>query len=352
MPRWKPQAPVVVALLALVILPMALRAEAAESAQANGPKLVVEKPDADLGEIVRGHEVTHDFIIRNDGTEPLEISRVETSCPCALPTFDDVVPPGASGKVTVEFKSLKVNGKGDATLVIDSNDPDKPSQELRIVFNVVSRINATPGYARWITVRGEREGTIGETLWAVDGEPFEVLDVETPEPYIRATFRPATKAEENKEASGPQWRVNLTVDSMSPIGPIEGMALVHVNHPEQKVVPIPLSGFVRPLLFVEPQTGDWGKVKMDGVEHALFAVRNFGSKPIAITGVEPGIDGVTAKVAATKEGYRYQVELTFDPDKVSEGPFDATLRIKTNSDLVPALDVPLKGTFVDVRKSK
>lgn len=351
---WKPRYMVSITLLALALSPVA--APGAESAAQEeavaGPAMVVEKTEVDFGEVVRGNDQTHDFVLRNEGSEPLEIDRVDSSCGCTVADFDRVIPPGESGKVSAVLETLKLNGEGTTDLTVYTNDPEQPVLGLKLHFDVVSRIAADPGYARWLTVRGEEEGVIGQTLWAVDGKPFEILEVETPVPHIHASFRPATEAERREDAPGPQWRIELTVDSLAPVGAIEGLALVRLNHPEQKVAPIPLSGFVRPMIFVEPQDGNWGTIEMDGVERAVFTVRNFSSGSVAITDVEPGIEGVTVNVETLEEGRRYRVELLFDPDRVAKGPFDTSLRIRTDSEKVPSVEIPLKGELVDVRRDQ
>lgn len=348
--RWNPRYTVLVALLTTAALPAVAGAQTAqEDAAAAGPALVVEESEVDFGTVVRGNDRTHDFVLRNEGSEPLEIERVESSCGCTVASFDRVVPPGGTGKVTAVLETLKLNGPGTTDLKVHSNDPENPVQGLQVHFDVVSRIAADPGYARWLTVQGEEQGTLGQTLWAVDGKPFEVLDVETPGSHITAEFRPATEAERREDVEGPQWRVELSLDSWAPVGAIEGPALVRLSHPEQKVAPIPLSGFVRPMIFIEPQKGEWGTVELDGVERVAFNVRNFSSDSISITEVEPGIEGVTANVETREPGRQYRVELVFDPDVVPEGPFDTSMRIWTDNEKMPAVSVPLRGTLVDVR---
>lgn len=352
--HWKPLHTVLAVFLGLALSPAA--AVGSESSTpdegATGPTLVVEETEADLGEVVRGNDRTHEFVLRNEGSEPLEIDRVESSCGCTVADFDRVIPPGGSGKVTAALESLKLNGQGTTDLMVYSNDSDRGILNLKLHYDVVSRIMANPGYARWLTVQGEEQGAIGQTLWAEDGQDFEVLGVDIPSPHIRAEFRPATEAERQADVAGPQWRVEFEIESWAPVGAIEGPALVRLNHPEQKVAPIPLSGFVRPMIFVEPQAASWGTVKLNGVERVHFTVRNFSSGSVAITDVEPGIEGVTVNVETLEAGRRYRVELVFDPDLVPEGPFETSLRIRTDSDKVPSVEVPLSGTLVDNRNGQ
>lgn len=349
--RWSWRNTVLTALgLAVVFgspVPMASAAET--EAAPSGPDLVVVEPAVDLGEVVKGNDVVHEFVLRNEGSEPLEIERVQSTCGCTVASFDQVVPPGGSGVVTAKLESLRLNGDGTVTLRVFSNDPDNPVENLELQYDVVSLIQVHPGYARWLYVQGEERATIGQTLWAADGEPFDVVGVETPGPHIEAEFRPASEEERQPDVDGRQWRVELTLDSWAPVGAIEKLAQVRINHPEQSVVPIPLSGFVRPILFVEPQQSDLGRIELDGVRRAVFNVRNFSSRSVEITEVDTGVEGIDFEVDTVEEGRRYRLELYFDPDQLPEGPFETTVRIETDYDKAPTLEVPLKGFLVDVR---
>ena len=62
--------------------------------------------------------------------------------------------------------------------------------------------------------------------------------------------------------------------------------MVKTNHPKQKELRIPLSGFVRPMLSVTPYVADFGAITMtpEGKDLSII-VTNFGTGPIEITKV-------------------------------------------------------------------
>jgi hypothetical protein len=47
------------------------------AAVADGPRIVVDEPLVDVGEVVRGESATGQFTVRNAGTETLRIQRVK-----------------------------------------------------------------------------------------------------------------------------------------------------------------------------------------------------------------------------------------------------------------------------------
>lgn len=341
---------ILASLAATLSLAMPAVADASEAEKgAASPKLAVDQAVVDLGEVVKGQKVIHEFIIRNEGSVPLEIEDVRSSCGCTVAEFDRVVPPGGRGTIRAELNSLSLNGPGSTYIKVDSNDPENPLTALELKFNVVSLIRAFPGYARWLMTQGEKEGTIGQTIWATVGADLRVVKVEPPVPHISASFRPATEEERQEDVDGPQWRVELTLDNQAPVGAITGEVMVHLDHPQQKVLPIPISGFVRPTVFVEPQTGDFGTLHLKETKRAVYNFRNFATEPIAVTGAEPSVEGLEAEVETVEIGRRYRVILKFDPASMPEGPFQGKLVIRTDSPKVPAYEIDLKGTLVDSR---
>lgn len=76
----------------------------------------------DFGDIKQHEPVTHDFVFRNTGTEPLIIDNVRASCGCTAPEWSAApVPPDSTGTIQLEYdardagyfrKSVKVYFRG------------------------------------------------------------------------------------------------------------------------------------------------------------------------------------------------------------------------------------------------
>jgi len=68
-----------------------------------------EKETYDFGKIPQGKPVTYEFKFTNVGTEPLIISKVESSCGCTVPKYTTTpVKPGESGSINVTFNAAQV----------------------------------------------------------------------------------------------------------------------------------------------------------------------------------------------------------------------------------------------------
>ncbi|MBE0711895.1 MAG: DUF1573 domain-containing protein, partial [Candidatus Aminicenantes bacterium] len=66
---------VIVPALALVLASVAL-------AQSKKPRAVFKETAHNFGKVKQGDVLNHEFVFKNDGSTPLVIDRVETTCGC------------------------------------------------------------------------------------------------------------------------------------------------------------------------------------------------------------------------------------------------------------------------------
>lgn len=338
------------AILALALVLGALSFAPVAVAQGTPPlaetPLEAPEPTHDLGTLIKGDVVSHTFVLRNTGSEALTITRVFPSCGCTVTEFDATIPPGGEGEVRAEVDTATVTGKSSTMMGVFVEGHEDPAAILELHYEVGQKLLAHPGYARWIYVQHEPTGTISQTVYANDGADFDIVSVEAPISAIDVSFREATAEERQEKYPGKQWVISATLAADAPIGPIEGYLEAETTHPVQKKLFIPLSGFVRPTLFVEPQNRRIGTLRMSAPRTMSYSIRNFATDPIALTAAETDVPGVTATLEPVEEGRNYTLEVRFDPAKMEAGPFDGQVRIATDHEAVPTLTVDLEGEFV------
>lgn len=328
--------PVILALCAIFVAAATLLA-------AGKPKAVAVEPIKDAGNVAKGDKISHDFLIKNEGDAELEIVQVQPACGCTVAEFDKKIAPGQTGKVHAVLDTASFNGPISKGLTVFTNDPDNPQMELTVRAKVQPYIAAKPGYARYITVQGEAsQGSIGQTLWAPDSTSFDIVKVESPYPYLKTSYREAKPEERVADVTGKQWRVEMTLTSDAKIGPLADYVTVHTNHAKQKLVQIPVSGFVRPVMAVTPPVADFGRVEVKEPIRRALNVRNFATEPIKITGLDGSLPGIEALVEPIEDGREYEVRITLKPE-LGKGPFNGKLMIRTDSAKTPLIEIELKG---------
>jgi hypothetical protein len=333
----------ILALCAALLVPSLPLLAQGDAAPAKGPKAVVAEPMKDVGTVPTGEKIVQDFAIRNEGTAPLQITEVRPACGCTVAEFDKTVAPGATGKVHAVLDTKTFTGPISKGVSVFTNDPANPQIQLTIKATVEPYIISKPGYARFSVVKGEPNlGEIAQTLWANDGAPFKVLKVDTTIPGVVTSFREATEAERRPEGKGAQWRIAIKLTEQVQVGPLADYVNVYTDHPKQKMVEIPVSGFVRPILAATPPVADFGKVEVKEPLTRSLNLRNFATEPINVTKVEGDIKGIEAKLEPVQAGREYQVRVTLKPE-LAKGPFAGKLLVHTDSPKIPVLQVDLKG---------
>ena len=123
--------------LILVIGLFVLPAMAQEDAPVVGAYLVFDESEFDFGDIHQGDQVEHIFKFQNQGTEPLILSNVATTCGCTAPYWPkDPIPPGEKGDIKVKFNSSGKMGRQNKIITVYSNSTQSMTR-VKIVTNVL-----------------------------------------------------------------------------------------------------------------------------------------------------------------------------------------------------------------------
>jgi hypothetical protein len=311
-------------------------------ADARPPLASAPAPIWDAGVVNRGDVVSHDFEIRNVGTETLHLREVRATCGCTVANFDAAIPPGQSGKVTVEVATAEFRGPTAKDVTVFTNDPVTPTITLTVRADVQPSVDLQPGYFRLMTVEGAENVVGTQTVWSTDRNDFEVLEVRSPLPQLEVTFRPASEQEREPTGRGKQWLIVASLRGDAPVGALQGDVVVRTNHPEHEELAIPIAGYVRPILAASPPVADFGAFAPTEPRRGSVIVTNNGETPLTVVSAESDVPGLAAQVATREAGKKFDVNLTFTPG-TTRGPIAGTLRVRTNSTTHPVLEIPVRG---------
>ena len=131
----------IVMLAAATVLISVSQGERLAWAQSLGgaPKLFIEETVFKAGQAEAGSNVSHDFILKNNGTADLEIIQVIPGCGCTASNFDKVIAPGKTGKIsiTVALESGWGGETIDISTLVETNDPKASIVNLIISTDVI-----------------------------------------------------------------------------------------------------------------------------------------------------------------------------------------------------------------------
>jgi hypothetical protein len=332
-------------LVLVAVLPLVAQ-EAPVESEAQ-PKAVVAEPVFDAGKVNKGAQVAHDFVIRNEGRETLEIIEVHPACGCTVADYDASIAPGESGKIHAVVDTTEFAGGISKGMTVLTNDPDNPRLVLTMKATVEPAIYLRPGFARFIQAQNSDPGRVEQIIFTRDLQDLEISGVESPYPFLKADVRPATDEEKLEDGTGKQWVVTLTLDySQAPVGPLADYVRLATNHPKQNEVQIPVSGFIRPMMVFTPEAADFGQIKVDGNTGATVLLKSFANDEIDVSvdaaSLPPGVD---VEVRPVEEGRSYNVVITLGPE-LPTGSFDEVIRLNTGHPKQPVVELPLRGTRI------
>ena len=76
----------------------------------NNAEFKFEEETHDFGKIPQGTPVTFEFKFKNIGTEPLIISKVESTCGCTVPKYTNTpIKPNEDGSVSVTYNAASAH---------------------------------------------------------------------------------------------------------------------------------------------------------------------------------------------------------------------------------------------------
>jgi hypothetical protein len=164
------------------------------------PKVAVDQEEYDFGAMDYGAEGEHEFIFKNVGDAPLELTAGPTTCRCTVSEVNhNQVLPGESFKVKVRWKGREVSDEYRQTVQIYTNDPGRPTVELAVVGEVVVAVRANPSELVFSQLSQDEPASGEVRLLCSRPERLEIRDFRLADPELAKFFavsrRPLSAAE-------------------------------------------------------------------------------------------------------------------------------------------------------------
>ncbi|MCC7170252.1 MAG: DUF1573 domain-containing protein [Planctomycetes bacterium] len=341
--------------------PAPAAAPAAMPVAAEGAKIASDRTFLDLGDMLLGAERTVAFPIRNDGTQPLVIRRIETTCGCTfariLDAKGDVIEsatsassgtvhtltPGAACSVELHFVSAgqPATRLRKQTRVV-TNDPIQSELVLEIEVNLIKAFTLDPQSI----VFGEivRGNTVTKTVRVVPDETMaavELLGFADVPPYVEPTLARV----------GDHFEVALTIRGDAPIGYLQ--PTLHLTTSDATFPRIPVQFAITVKSPVVIDTGDasqreildFGPIAAGSKHERTIRVENGAREAVNLVEVRVDskrADSVSTAIEVGVPGRSYRVKVTL------VAPADAksvrgSLVLKSDSALMPDKIVPFQA---------
>jgi hypothetical protein len=109
-----------------------------EQGTGEGPGMVFENETIDYGTIQQNADGKREFVLTNNGTQPLVIESTQGSCGCTVPTKPEKpIQPGEKAVIGVKYDTNRV-GSFTKTVTVKSNAVGQETKVLTIKGNVLA----------------------------------------------------------------------------------------------------------------------------------------------------------------------------------------------------------------------
>ncbi|WP_161782621.1 choice-of-anchor D domain-containing protein [Halococcus sediminicola] len=321
------------------------------------PNAVLTPETYDYGDVAVGSGDTQTFTVTNDGTAPLDVSGTRLiGADADQYTFVSgdgsfTLAPDESREVTVAFAPTSTGAK-NATLAIDSDDPDSPTLTSSLSgTGTQSNIVVDPTSLDYGEVPDDGESTrtflvtndgtaplsvSGTTLSGADAGEFTITDGGGP-----FTLGPGESRE-------------VTVQfAPSSTGSKSATLAIDSDDGDQPTVTVSLAGeSVAPNVALSPSSNDYGEIPTGSANTTTFTVTNDGTAPLdvsgtSITGADAAAFTVVGGGGAFTLGPGESRELTVEFAPESTGTKSARLEVRSNDPDQPTVSSDISGTGIE-----
>jgi len=326
---------------------LAIAQEKAPAPPAKGavaaPKIEVLPETKDAGIVAKGQMIESTFVIKNNGASDLVISDARPGCGCTVASFDKLIKPGAEGKLVSSVDTKNFSGPISKSILLVSNDPDRPQLNLFIKATVKPFVDVMPtGYLRFSVVKGDSAAQ--DVVLVSEEKSFKPTVAETSQPYVKAELIPAGEKDKVAGRPGDRYKLHVSVTSDAPEGLLNAPIRIATGVTQQPTLEIPVSGYVRARVSVTPALVNFGNFTAgkDAITRNIIVTNNKPAIPVKVTRAEVSIPGFQTDVVPTQEGVSYTVVVKAG-DKIKKGAIDGIVKLYTTDKEKAVIELPLKG---------
>ena len=354
-PRFAARPLVVVGLLVLACL--APTADAKDGAGplviADGKTIEVRKggarkqvPGHSFGIVAQQSDATVELPYRNTGTETLRGIRVSSGCSCFGATLSTrELAPGASGTLTIRFRSAAIKGEIDKPLrLLFLQGKGKGSTTFTIHARVIAGVLVERIY--FGEVRSGSKPTASAPLaWFHEvGKPFKITKIEVTGPKVSTRIKPY------KVGDGSTFRgytIHVTFEEAPPKGIYSRKAVVHTDHPEYPTVLIPMHANVVGSVWVQTSRVYLGLVPEGEERSATVKIKATGKDAPPLRTLEVKARGGVLKTSVA-DGFDpfvgpHKVVTVTIPKGTPAGKVDDVLEVRTDASGDEVTEIQVMG---------
>jgi hypothetical protein len=200
-------------------------------------EVAAEPPQLYLGRLRRGEETIRTVEVLYDASKPIAITKVENTSPVISVRAEDLVKGEQKGKkLLVTLKKDAPLGRLNDQITVTTTSQKRPALTIPVFGSIEGEVLVLPPQVSFGVVRKGEGKTQEVSIKNRATKPVHVLRVQSSTAEVIPDLTPVKDGEE--------YRLSLTARGGSKPGRIQGEVRVFTDHPQEKVLTIPLYGMV------------------------------------------------------------------------------------------------------------
>lgn len=312
------------------------------------PKAVFRSTAIDFGKVLQGLPATPEFTVKNVGSAPLKVERINITAPTKVVAtkMPAQVLPGAEAVIQLRIDTSKIQGPVDGEITLFLNDPALPEARLSLKGQVVPPVEVSPIPGFFVSVgRGES----AESSVEIINHESAALRIDKVE-HSAERFKTALETLD----PGRRYRLTLFVKGTGPSGHRRDRISVRTSNPAKPEITLMANTLVHERVYASPDRVDFGSVPLGTVKDSLGTVEKLaqrvmvyqkGGKDFQIT-VTSDLPNLNINAERGPAGDRYQLTVKLRPEKTERGQIKGSLIIQTNDQEFPKITVLVSGMIL------
>ena len=207
-----------------------------------------------FGKVKQGEVVVHKFLVKNEGTAPLILDRINFNLPGLTARFKPEIQPGTEGTIQIEVNTTYLTGEMDLEAELRSNDPVQPKVKLtlNVVVDPVIEIQPLPAAYISLYVDEKKEQTL--RIINHEEQSLKITGVEPKGTHFKTDLK--------EVQAGKVYELTVTAPAGTAPGRYEESVLLHTNHPKFSTIPVGVNLFVMRDLYANPEIVDFSGIDL------------------------------------------------------------------------------------------
>jgi hypothetical protein len=310
------------------------------------PKVWIDRQSTEFGRVARGTIVSESFLIKNLGDETLAFKDAQVSMPGMTIQVKQALEPGEEAQLVVKWDTSNISQQVEGAVRLKLNDPARSSIVLSLSGTVFRPVDVLP-YPLVMLSSFEGEQTT-RSLEVLNNQESP-LHISRLEPQGDAFVAEVVPVED-----GQRYELRFSVKESTPVGRYEEFLVVHTNSSKRPKLGVQVRILVKPEVYAAPGSVEFGQLSLVALQNEELAeflsqtlTLHRKSGTMSITSVASDVSGLAIKVTPEGPAEIIRIDVRLDPKQVQAGPLEGKIRLETDDENYPSLEIPVSGFVTD-----